>query len=155
MVGGKGTLAVLLVMTERSLNLEIIRKLGSKSQECVVRELNKLERKLGSGKFKQIFKTITCDNRCENLDCEGMEHSAITNGQRTKVYYAHPYSSCERGSNECANKLIRRFIPKGADIYKYSKKFIRYVEHWINNYPRKMFGGFSSYQLANIVGVVF
>ena len=154
-VGGKGTLAVLLVMTERSLNLEIIRKIESKSRECVVRELDKLERKLGSGKFKQIFKTITCDNGCENLDQEGMERSAITHGQRTKVYYAHPYSSWERGSNECANKLIRRFIPKGADISKYSMKFIRYIEHWINNYPRKMFGGFSSYQLANLVGVGF
>ena len=84
-----------------------------------------------------------------------MERSSITKGQRTKVYYAHPYSSWERGSNECANKLIRRFIPKGADIAKYSKKFIRYIEHWINNYPRKMFGGFSSFQLANAVGVNF
>lgn len=154
-VGGKGTLAVLLVMTERSLNLEIIRKIESKSQECVVRELDKLERKLGSGKFKNFFKTITCDNGCENLDQLSMERSAITQGQRTKVYYAHPYSSWERGSNECANKLIRRFIPKKADISKYSKKFIRYIEHWINNYPRKMFGGFSSYQLANIIGVEF
>jgi len=154
-VGGKGTLAVLLVMTERSLNLEIVRKIESKSQECVVKELDKLERKLGSGRFKQIFKTITCDNGCENLDQERMERSSITKGQRTKVYYAHPYSSWERGSNECANKLIRRFIPKGADIAKYSKKFIRYIEHWINNYPRKMFGGFSSFQLANAVGVNF
>ena len=154
-VGGKGTLAVLLVMTERSLNLEIIRKMENKSQECVVKELDKLERKLGSGRFKRIFKTITCDNGCENLDQDGMERSVITHGQRTKVYYAHPYSSWERGSNECANKLIRRFIPKGADISKYSKKFIRYIEHWINNYPRKMFGGFSSCQLANVVGVGF
>ena len=154
-VGGKGTLAVLLVMTERSLNLEIIRKIESKSQECVVKELDKLERKLGSGKFKRVFKTITCDNGCENLDQKGMERSAVTKGLRTKVYYAHPYSSWERGSNECANKLIRRFIPKGADISKYSKKFIRYIEHWINNYPRKMFGGFSSYQLANIIGIGF
>lgn len=118
-VGGKGTLAVLLVMTERSLNLEIIRKTGS-------------------GKFKWIFKTITCDNVCENLDQEGMERSTM----RTSVYYAHPYISWGRGSNECTNKLIKRFIPKGADISKYSMKFIRYIEHWINNYPRKMFGVF-------------
>ncbi|MBQ7989998.1 MAG: hypothetical protein IJ251_02975, partial [Oscillospiraceae bacterium] len=61
----------------------------------------------------------------------------------------------ERGSNECANKLIRHSIPKGADIAKYSKKIIRYIEHRINNYPRKMFGGFSSFQLANAVGVNF
>lgn len=152
-VGKKGTLPVLLVMTERSINLEIIRKIESKSQECVVRELDKLERRLGSGKFKKIFKTITCDNGCENLDFKGMEQSVLTKGERTKVYYAHPYSSWERGSNECANKLIRRFIPKGSDISKFSKKYIQFIEHWINNYPRKMFGGFSSYQLANFLHI--
>lgn len=154
-VGKQKTKAVLMVMTERSLNIEIIRKIESKSQECIVRELDKLERRLGSGKFKKMFKTITCDNGCENLDFEGMEKSVLTKGKRTKVYYAHPYSSWERGSNECANKLIRRFIPKGTDISKYSKKYIRYIQNWINNYPRKMFGGFSSYDLLNSLGLFF
>jgi len=152
-IGKKKTNAVLLVLTERSLNIEIIRKMKNKSQECVIRELDKLERKLGSVKFRNTFKTITCDNGCENLDAKGMEKSVLTNGMRTKVYYAHPYSSWERGSNECANKLIRRFIPKGADISQFSYNYIKYIEHWINNYPRKMFGGFSSYQLANIIGI--
>ena len=59
--------------------------------------------------------------------------------KRTKVYYAHPYSSFERGSNENANKLIRRFIPKGADISSYSDEKIKYIENWINNYPRRIF----------------
>lgn len=148
-VGKQGTKTVLMVMTERSVNLEIIRKIPSKSQECIVAELDKLERKLGSGKFKRIFQTITCDNGCENLDYQNMERSALTKGQRTKVYYAHPYCSCERASNECENKLIRRFIPKGVDIDDFSKKDIRYIENWINNYPRRMFGGLSSIQLVN------
>ncbi|EMB40437.1 hypothetical protein HMPREF9721_00531, partial [Treponema denticola ATCC 35404] len=47
--------------------------------------------------------------------------------------------------NENANKLIRRFIPKGADISKYSDIQIKQVENWINNYPRRMFG----YKTAN------
>lgn len=152
-VGKQGTLPVLLVMTERSINIEIIRKIESKSQECVVRELDKLKRRLGSGKFKKIFKTITCDNGCENLDFKGMEQSVLTKGERTKVYYAHPYSSWERGSNECANTLIRRFIPKGSNISNFSKRYIQFIEHWINNYPRKMFGGFSSYQLADFLHI--
>ena len=152
-VGKKKSKTVLLVLTERALNIEIIRKMTNKSQECVVKELDKLERKMGSSGFRSVFKTITCDNGCENLDAEGIERSVLTKGARTKVYYAHPYSSWERGSNECANKLIRRFIPKKADIATFSKKYIKYIEHWINNYPRKMFGGLSSYQLANILGV--
>ena len=52
----------------------------------------------------------------ENLDDEGIERSVLTKSKRTKVYYAHPYSAWERGTNENTNKLIRRFFPKGADI---------------------------------------
>ena len=152
-VGKQGTKTVLMVMTERALNVQLIRIIESKSQQCIVREIDKLERKLGSGKFKEIFKTITCDNGCENLDFEGMERSAITSGKRTKVYYAHPYSSYERGTNECANKLIRRFVPKGCDIAKFSKKQIKYIQNWINNYPRRIFGGYSTNDLLNMLGL--
>ena len=66
-VGKQKTKAAFMVMTERSKGIEIIRKIESKSQECIVRELDKLERRLGAKKFKKIFKTITCDNGCENL----------------------------------------------------------------------------------------
>ena len=60
-------------------------------------------------------------------------------GVRTQVYYAHPYRSGERGSNKNANRLIRRFIPKGIDITPISEKYIQKIEDWINNYPRVMF----------------
>lgn len=99
---------------------------------------------MGSSKFRETFKTITCDNGCENLDFEGIQRSTLTNIERTKVYYAHPYSSWERGSNENANRLIRRFIPKGTDIGKCSRKQIQMIEHWINNYPRRILNGQSS-----------
>ena len=111
-VGKQGTKSALLVMTERSRGIELVRKIESKSQECVVAELDKLERNLGSKNFREIFKTITCDNGCENLNFEEMERSVLTNIPRTHVYYAHPYSAWERGANECANKLIRRASEK-------------------------------------------
>lgn len=145
-VGSKNTKTVLLVLSERKYREEIIFKIASKSQACVVRELNKLERKLGKA-FYNKFKTITCDNGCENLDFEGMERSVLRKKKRTKVYYAHPYSAFERGTNENENKLIRRFIPKGANIADYSKDEIQYIQNWINNYPRKIFGGLSSYMM--------
>ena len=63
------------------------------------------------------------------------------------MYYAHPYRSGERGSNENGNRLIRRFIPKGADITLISEEFIKYVENWINNYPRAMFNYKSTNQI--------
>lgn len=88
MVGKLKTKSALMVMTERSKGIEIIRKIESKSQECIVRELDKLERKLGTKKFRETFKTITCDNGCENLDFKGMEKSVLTNIPRTQVFYA-------------------------------------------------------------------
>lgn len=147
-VGKLKTKSALMVMTERSKGIEIIRKIESKSQECIVRELDKLERKLGTKKFRETFKTITCDNGCENLDFKGMEKSVLTNIPRTQVFYAHPYSAWERGANECANKLIRRFIPKGTDISKHSKKFIRYIQHWMNHYPRKKLAWLSPFEAS-------
>jgi len=70
-----------------------------------------------------------------------LEASCLRKGEkRTTWYYAHPYSAWERGSNENANRLIRRFAPKGTDIGKLTNKDIRRIENWMNNYPRRMFG---------------
>ena len=143
-VGKRSTSEVLLVFTERKTREEIIHKIKSKSQYSVVKEIDRIERKLGSKKFREKFKTITCDNGCENLDFKGIERSVLTKQNRTKVYYAHPYSAWERGTNENANKLIRRFIPKGADIGEFSHERIKMIENWMNNYPRRILGGLSS-----------
>jgi IS30 family transposase len=59
-------------------------------------------------------------------------------------YYAHPYSSFERGSNENANGMIRRFFPKGTDFSRVSKRKIQQTQEWINTYPRKILNGLSS-----------
>lgn len=135
---GKG--AVLLVLSERSIREEIIIKIPSKTQEAVVAAVDSLERKYRSA-FKNKFKSITVDNGSEFLDYKGLERSVMDKeSKRLKVYYAHPYSSWERGTNENINKLIRRFIPKGTDIGKVSKKTIKYIEDWINSYPRRIFG---------------
>lgn len=137
--------AVLLVLSERSRREEIIIKMPDKTQESVVKSLDVLERKYGN-KFKEKFKTITMDNGSEFLDYRGIEGSIRNDGEkRVTTYYAHPYSSWERGTNENINKLIRRFIPKGMEIRKISKKRIKYIENWINSYPRRIFG----YKAAN------
>lgn len=140
---GKG--AVLLVLSERCSREEIICKMPGKTQESVKAALDKLERKYGK-RFKEKFKTITVDNGSEFLNFGQIEqsvHDALT--QRVKVYYAHPYSSWERGTNENINKMIRRFIPKGSDIGIITQAEIKRIEGWINNYPRRIFG----YQSAN------
>ena len=70
---------------------------------------------------------------------------------RLQVYYAHPYISGERGSNENANRLIRRFIPKGTVITNISEDFIHQIENWMNNLLRSMFGYKSSLEMAKNV----
>jgi len=136
---GKNTsLTTLLVMTERKTREELIKKMKDKTQMSVIKALDTMEAKYKE-RFPLKFKTITVDNGSEFLNTEGIEKSALNPKNRTAVYYAHAYSSWERGSNENANKLIRRFIPKGSDIGKYSDKMIERIQHWINNYPRKIF----------------
>lgn len=148
-VGGQGgSKAALLVLTERSTREEIIRKIPDKTQESVLKALDGLEIERGS-RFYKDFKTITVDNGNEFLKWQELERSVKRPGQRRfKIYYAHPYSSWERGTNENANKLIRRFIPKGTDIGKLSHEDIRRIEHWMNNYPRRIHGYKSAKEIA-------
>jgi IS30 family transposase len=144
--GGSG--AALLVLTERSTREEIIRKMPDKTQESVQQALDNLERQL-KNRFYERFKTITVDNGSEFLNSEALERSVKEPGaQRLKLYYAHPYSSWERGSNENANKLIRRFIPKGTDIGQFKHKDIQRIENWMNNYPRRIHGYKSANEMA-------
>lgn len=146
LVIGRGK-ACLLVMTERVSRKELINKLPNKRQESVKEALDRLERK-HKGKFKERFKSFTIDNGSEFLDYKGLEASCLKQGEkRTVCYYAHPYSAWERGSNENANKLIRRFVPKGTDIDKLTARDIRRIEQWMNNYPRRLF----QYRTANEV----
>ena len=75
------------------------------------------------------------------------EMSAANPGQkRCSFYYAHPFSAFERGANENINRLVRRFIPKGSDIGKYSSAHIKEIEDKINNMPRAILGGLSANQ---------
>lgn len=143
--GKKKSQNSLLVLSERKTRKEIIKKLPSHTADAVVAALDDLEREWGA-RFSKVFKSITVDNGKEFSDCEGLERSAFNkNKKRTKLYYCHPYSSWERGTNEVQNKLIRRHIPKGTDFDNYPIKEIARIEAWINDYPRWLF----KYESAN------
>jgi IS30 family transposase len=135
-------------LTERKTRKELIRKMADKTQQSVKKALDRIEREYGKH-FKEVFKTITVDNGSEFLNSTDLECSVRRPGiQRTCIYYAHPYSAWERGSNENANKLIRRFIPKGTNISKLTHKDIQRIEHWMNNYPRRIHGYKSANDMA-------
>lgn len=143
--------ACLLVLSERMTREEIIIKIKDKKSSSVVRALNTLERRLGCRGFRAKFRSITCDNGVEFLDTEGLEQSRYGKGCRTTVYYCHPYSSWERGTNENINRMVRRFFPKGTNFDEVTKDQVAMVEIWINNYPRKIFGGLSSNMFRSLV----
>lgn len=133
----------LLVLTERTTREEEIYRMTSRTQNETVRILDEIEARLGTDAFRKRYRTITCDNGVEFLDSERITAS-LSGGKRTELYFCHPYSSYERGSNENANKLIRRFIPKGSDISKYSDSCIYQITDWMNHYPRRIFDGLSA-----------
>lgn len=151
--GAKGKeKACLLTLVERKTREALIFKLSSQSQKCVINILNKLERKTGRVEFSNIFKSITVDNGSEFLNDTGMEKSLFSKYlKRTNIYYAHPYCSWERGSNEHANGMVRRLIPKGSLISLVKVKEIRDIEFWLNNYPRRILDGASAYEFKETV----
>lgn len=138
----------LLVLTERLTRREIVRKIPDQGARSVVAELDKLEHRLGA-MFSRLFKSITVDNGVEFSDYKNMKRSLLHEGDRTKIYYCHAYSSYERGSNENANKLIRRHIPKGHDIDKYDDAYIQNIQDWMNSYPRKILAWRTANDLFN------
>ena len=123
---------------------EIIEKVKDRTSDSIIKAINRIEKRLGAPTFRNTFLTITCDNGVEFSNWEMIEKSNLTKGNRTTLYFCHPYCSGERGSNENNNKFIRRWIPKGDDIGLYSTKEIKEIEEWMNNYPRKIFGGLSA-----------
>ena len=135
-----------LAFTERLTRAEIIIKSPDKTAESTVKMLNRLERRIGSKTFREVFKSITFDNGTEFSNTKGIEYSPYTGKKRTTVYYCHPYCSSERGSNENQNGFIRRFLPKGTAISTYSNEYIQNVQNFINNYPRAIFDGENSHK---------
>ena len=133
-----------LTFTERLTRMEIILKSPDKTAASTVRLINRLERKLGSSTFRKVFQSITFDNGTEFSDTRGIEYSPYTGKKRTTVFYCHPYCSSERGSNENQNGFIRRFVPKGTPISNISDSYIKYIQDFINNYPRGIFNGENS-----------
>lgn len=139
--------AGLFTLTERRAREEIIFKIKALTQESILEAMNRLECRYQQS-FRDKFKSITFDNGREFLDWEEIEQSSLNGQKRTLVYFAHPYSAWERGTNENQNKMIRRFIPKGTDISKISEKYLKTIEEWINNYPRKILGYRSANELV-------
>ncbi len=149
-VGKANTRPVLLTLTERKTRRELIFKLPNRKAATIRGVFDKLERKLGKQAFCNAFRTITTDNGSEFLQYDELRRS-IYGGERFAVYYCHSYAAWEKGTNENHNRMIRRWFPKGTDFEKISHKQISQVEHWMNNYPRRILGWLTPLEAETLV----
>jgi transposase, IS30 family len=122
-VSGKntGSKTALVVTYQRKAKYIGIKKISSLKPE----EFNKA---LLDIKKEQVINSSTLDNGIEN-----QWHYKLN----IPIYFCDPYSSWQKGGVENANKMIRRYIPKGSDISYYSDKYVKMIEDTINNKPRK------------------
>ena len=123
----------LLTIVERKTRNALIRKISARTAEAVMKEIDTIKEEFGS-QFHEAFKTITSDNGSEFASLSRLKE------QNVGVYFTHPFSSFERGTNENHNGMIRRFIPKGKKISDYSLEAIERIEEWMNGLPRKILG---------------
>ncbi len=118
-------------LVERKSGLLCITRLRSKdawsTRQAIARRLASLP--------THLRLTVTFDNGPENRQWREMEHEA-----GIRAYFAHPYHSWERGTNENTNGLIRWYFPKGTDFGTISDEELARVEYAINTRPRKRLG---------------
>lgn len=80
---------------------------------------------------------------------EMAKHKLFTKHTRIKVYFAHPHSPWERGTNENTNSLVRQFFPKGTDFSKITRKEIKAVQVLLNDRPRKTLNFYTPHEVFN------
>lgn len=120
-VSGKTGRGILLTLADRKIRVSFIEQILEVSIKNVERAFLKIKKR-----FPEL-KTITTDN-----DILLVHHKRLEKLLNIKIYFCNPYHSWEKGTIENTNKYIRKDIPKGSDISRYSKKFIRGVEAKIN-----------------------
>ncbi len=127
---GKGRKSALLTMVERKTLYTLIVKLTGKRADLLAKAaINSMH------EMRSKVKTITFDNGLKFAD-----HAEIAKGLEAKIYFAHPYSSWERGINENTNDLIRQYFPKKTDFNTVTEEQINFVMMRLNNRPRKSRG---------------
>lgn len=123
----------IITMVERKTRMCIWIKAENHSADAMMEAARTVLEPYGDNKTK-IFKTVTADNGSEFSRLSELKDKGIG------VYFTHPFSSFEKGTNECHNKMLRRFIPKGMSMVKYTQDDIDHFADIINELPRKILG---------------
>jgi IS30 family transposase len=127
---GTGSKDCIVTLVERKTGLILIGKLANRTTYSLNRRVIQLIRR-----HEGEFQTITADNGTEFHHYQRIE-------ERTQAlfYFARPYHSWERGSNENANGLIRQYLPRGESMAGLSQQQCNSIARQLNQRPRKRLG---------------
>lgn len=137
---GKNRQSYLGSLVERTTRTTILIPLKNKTAEEVRKAFAKEAKKLPS----HLRLSLTYDQGKEMA-----EHKLFTKETQMQVYFAHPASPWERGTNENTNGIIRQFFPKGTDFSKISRRAVKHVQHLLNGRPRKVLDYATPYEVFN------
>lgn len=131
LVIGRAQKSAIGTIVERKSRYTLIVGLKNRTTKAVTRafakELNLFDNRL--------TKTMTYDNGTEMAD-----HKWLSKTTKMDIYFANPYSSWERGTNENTNGLIRRYLPKKTDFKSVDNGLLKSIQNKLNNRPRKVLG---------------
>jgi len=122
-----------VTLVERKTDAVIWEKAEAHTKEAVESAIRKILAQFGDRAAK-VFRSITVDNGSEFATLSGLKDDGI------QVYYTHPYSAWERGINECHNRMLRRFLPKGKSLRWITADDIAHLADWANTLPRRRLG---------------
>ena len=140
LIMGSRNASALGTLVERTTRFTLLIPLKIKDAETVRRAYQQEIKKLPY----ELKRSLTYDQGQEMA-----EHKLFTKNTEMKVYFAHPHSPWERGTNENTNGLLRQFFPKGTDFKKISTRHIKYVQKIFNERPRKVLGWSSPAETFN------
>lgn len=131
LVIGKGHKGAIVTIVDRLSLMTLIAKVNSKHAELVTKATTRLLKRYK----RRAAHTITADNGKEFSG-----HQEISRALGVDFYFAHPYSSWERGTNENTNGLIRQYLPKGTEFRSVNDEKCQFIMDRLNNRPRKCLG---------------
>jgi len=143
MIGRKSPYA-LVTLVERKSRFTLLKKIDRRTAEATKMAIIQM-----LGPYKARTLTITCDNGKEFAD-----HQKFAKELDADVYFAHAFSSWERGSNENSNGLSRQYFPKGSDFSKITDQDTQFAEKRLNTRPRKCLDLRTPFQVFFVISVV-
>ena len=127
---GKKHRQAIVTIVERSSKFSVMKKVERKTADAVAEATIELLRP-----YKDQVLTITADRGKEFA-----HHRKVARALQCDYYFAHPYSSWERGLNENTNGLLRQFFPKGSRFEEITERQMKRAKGLLNRRPRKTLG---------------